>query len=252
MYVLYVHVLYQFLSIIRKLLVDSYNSLTTRDYTPAQLNTGMEQLPASLYQGGRVSGYVHNAPNTRAPLVELTSSDTAYRNYYPLKQFRSDSNHPSMHTNKEESGFTHACNQEPITYRPTECHAGGLPGHLTWRPTGHSITRVDFKQAPLKSGHEAFSQLSFRACHSNGFVKGNCVPAQAEPIDQKVHRQLYIIMILPCALFCIVINDQKVDKHTLYIDCHFVHLYCPGYIIMSTVLQFSFTCEFKCMLTVQL
>lgn len=56
----------------------------------------------------------------------------------------------SRHSNKEESGFTHATNVEPVTFRPRESHTGDLPGDITWRPTGSSIMKNNFRQ-PLYS-----------------------------------------------------------------------------------------------------
>ena len=50
----------------------------------------------------------------------------------------------SRHTHKEKSGFTHAHNSEPVTFRPHENFTGSLPGHMTWRPTGSSIMKNDF------------------------------------------------------------------------------------------------------------
>ena len=50
----------------------------------------------------------------------------------------------SRHSPKEESGFTHAQNIEPVTFRPKENHGGELPGHVTWRPTGKSVMKKDF------------------------------------------------------------------------------------------------------------
>ncbi len=175
-----------------KLLDDSYNSLTYRDYIPPELKIGMEQLPLTIRQGP--SGYSHNTPITRVPLNERVSSNTYYRDDYPLKEFRSDSKHPSHYTRKEDTGFTHAVNIEPVTYRPTECHASELPSHVTWRPTGRSIAKGDFTQAPLKTGHEGLPLLSHQPCLSNGYIKGNCFPAEAQPIDIKVHVYVYSFM----------------------------------------------------------
>ena len=50
----------------------------------------------------------------------------------------------SRHSQKEESGFTHAQNIEPVTFRPHENYGGEFPGHVTWRPTGRSIMKKDF------------------------------------------------------------------------------------------------------------
>jgi hypothetical protein len=50
----------------------------------------------------------------------------------------------SRHSQKEESGFTHANNVEPVTFRPHENFGGEFSGHVTWRPTGRSIMKKDF------------------------------------------------------------------------------------------------------------
>ena len=48
----------------------------------------------------------------------------------------------SVHSHKEKSGFTHARNVEPVTFRPHENYGRGFP--YMWRPTGTSIMRQDF------------------------------------------------------------------------------------------------------------
>lgn len=40
------------------------------------------------------------------------------------KPLHADTVHPSESSNKEHSGFSHANNAEPITYRPNEAHTG--------------------------------------------------------------------------------------------------------------------------------
>ena len=50
----------------------------------------------------------------------------------------------SRHSQKEESGFTHAHNVEPVTFRPHENFGGEFPSHVTWRPTGRSVMKKDF------------------------------------------------------------------------------------------------------------
>lgn len=52
----------------------------------------------------------------------------------------------SRHSNKEKSGFTHAYNVEPVTFRPHENHTGDLPGNVTWRPTGDSVMKKSFQR----------------------------------------------------------------------------------------------------------
>lgn len=88
------------------------------------------------------------------------------------------------------SGYSHAVNIEPITYRPTECHNNDLPGYITWRPTGHTIMKEDFKKTPLLSGHESLPMATERGNKSNGYIKGHSYPALAQPIDIKVREEV--------------------------------------------------------------
>ena len=44
----------------------------------------------------------------------------------------------STASRKENSCFIQ--NVEPVTFRPTENHGNDLPGYMTWRPTGSSVT----------------------------------------------------------------------------------------------------------------
>lgn len=175
-------VMFMYINSFRKLLEDVYGSLTSRDYNSTKQKSGCEQLPKSIRQSS--SGFTRNPQMTRAH--HRASSDTTYREGYPLKKFRNDNVNPSNHSNKEGSGFIHANNIEPITFRPTECHAGDLPGEITWRPTGQSMMKQDYSRTSPITGCEPLSLLSTRASQSNGFIKGNRCPATAQPIDIKV------------------------------------------------------------------
>lgn len=46
---------------------------------------------------------------------------------------------------KEESGFVHNINVEPVTFIPGAAHSGNVPGWYTNRPTGVTITTTDFR-----------------------------------------------------------------------------------------------------------
>ena len=46
---------------------------------------------------------------------------------------------------KEESGFVHNINEEPVTFQPGAAHAGNVPGWYTNRPTGVTITTTDYR-----------------------------------------------------------------------------------------------------------
>lgn len=52
----------------------------------------------------------------------------------------------SFHSRVEDSGYTQAYNNEPVTFRPFENHDGEVPGYITWRPTGRSIMKRDFNR----------------------------------------------------------------------------------------------------------
>jgi len=46
---------------------------------------------------------------------------------------------------KEESGFVHNINVEPVTFIPGAAHSGSVPGWYTNRPTGVPITTTDYR-----------------------------------------------------------------------------------------------------------
>ena len=62
----------------------------------------------------------------------------------------------SLHTHREDTGFTHAQNIEPVTFRPPEAFNDDLSPQTTWRPTGRSVMKRDF---PLPT------QLTVRITH---------------------------------------------------------------------------------------
>ena len=50
---------------------------------------------------------------------------------------------------KEGSGFTHAYNDEPITFHPDAAHSGAVPAWYTDRPTGFSIMKTHFRPSEI-------------------------------------------------------------------------------------------------------
>ena len=50
---------------------------------------------------------------------------------------------------KEGSGFTHAHNEEPVTFHPDYAHSGNVPAWYTSRPTGYSIMKTDFRPSEM-------------------------------------------------------------------------------------------------------
>ena len=77
---------------------------------------------------------------------------------------------------KEETGFTHCKQVEPITFRRDEALIGKERGTSTTRPTGRSAMKEDFRAS---SAHESAAPPHYgkRLCHSaeisNGFIKGH-------------------------------------------------------------------------------
>ena len=154
------------------------------DFKPPNVKNGFESLPSRLRLGP--SGYTHNTPVTTALYHHKASSNTKYRAEYPKKTFREEGPPPSANTLKETSGYSHSFNIEPVTYRPTECHSGEVPGEFTWRPTGKSLTKKDFMGWVPMSGHESLPVMTARANESNGYIKGNTHMAKAQPRDTRV------------------------------------------------------------------
>ena len=164
----------------RRLVSDNYGSQTSRDFTRPAALTGNEQLPGSVRCAA--SGFTHNLPFTRALSNHRASSSTQYYTSYPHKQFRSPMV-VSGHSNKEESGFTHACSVEPITHRPNENHVGGFPATATWRPTGYSVTKQDFRRNNPLVGNETIPCITARRTEACGYIKGNQCVANAQPVE---------------------------------------------------------------------
>lgn len=72
---------------------------------------------------------------------------------------------------KEGSGFTHAQNVEPITYRPNESFEGAYPRWFTWRPTGSSVMKSSFQPSRYSQGDEPFKKLDLNAERDSGYTR---------------------------------------------------------------------------------
>jgi len=72
---------------------------------------------------------------------------------------------------KENSGFTHAINIEPITYRPDEDFHAAHSDLSRSRTTGISNMKASFNSNPFLKGTEKASPLS-KSLNETGFVKG--------------------------------------------------------------------------------
>ena len=125
-------------------------------------------------------------PKPRSLLYHMKNKDPVEKeNSYHGPGFMSTENHtrfigePShrMDTStktvgpKEGSGFVHAYNNEPITYRPNECFDGVHPGWWTRRPTSNSIMKTAFKPSVSSNGTESFKLLSKRAERDTGYTR---------------------------------------------------------------------------------
>lgn len=185
---MYMHLLFLFLLFLScsNILHTVYDTSMSIDFKRPAILHGYESLPTALQLGP--SGYTHNTPVTRALYSHKASSATKYRSEYPRKGFRgSEPTAASTHSRQEKSGYVHSFNIEPLTYRPTECHNGEIPGTYTWRPTGSSIMKKDYNGWSPMTGNESIPGTSRRANESNGYVKGNHYPVKAEPQDIKVY-----------------------------------------------------------------
>ena len=194
-------------SYFRELLADNYSSSNTKHFQPYQGSYGTDNFPNSHVHMIK-SGFVRDVPRTLplqqqvrtvcydprhatkaktcSFLYHLQNKDPIERenNYYG-PSFMSTENHthfigePSQRMDtstktvgrKEGSGFVHAYNNEPITYRPNECFDGAYPGWCTWRPTSRSVMKKAFKPSQNSNGTESFKLLSKRAERDTGYTR---------------------------------------------------------------------------------
>lgn len=77
---------------------------------------------------------------------------------------------------KEDSGFVHAYNDEPITFVPGNPHKNDRPGWATMRPTGTSIMMTSFQPSTYPRGDEPFSTISHGSDRGSGFVHEKSKP----------------------------------------------------------------------------
>ena len=198
----------------RKLLVDNYSSSNKIQFQSHQGSYGNDSLPKDVHVVK--SGFVRDVPQTLPPYHQVRSA--CYDMNYLLKEkqapsylfslqnkdpiesennyhgpgFMTTENHTwfvkqqNIDTSektfglKQGSGFTHAYNNEPITYRPNECFDSKYPSWKTWRPTATSVMKMSFKTMENPKGKEAFNKLSKRAVRlASGSRDINVLPAYA-------------------------------------------------------------------------
>lgn len=73
---------------------------------------------------------------------------------------------------KEESGFTHNHNVEPVQFHPDYAFKGDVPDYMTERPTGMSITKTHFLPTSIPDGSEPFPRIAVRSDQESGY--NNC------------------------------------------------------------------------------
>ncbi|XP_064397724.1 stabilizer of axonemal microtubules 4-like [Halichondria panicea] len=180
-----------------ELLRANYHTHTQSEYAGYRMPQGSDPFPGKVTPF--MSGYAHNTPTTlpttrqvagyphhglhKHPVATEKAMSTEYNTRFLRQPFREQHGpNSSSHSNKEESGFTHAHTIEPITYRPHDNHTGELPGHVTWRPTGFSLMKSSFRPPSYMKGSEPFVvAISGTADHSNGYVKGSKAKAHVQP-----------------------------------------------------------------------
>lgn len=78
--------------------------------------------------------------------------------------------------NREESGYTHAYNDEPVTFEPGRPYKNDKPGWMTHRPTGNSLMKTSFMPSMYPRGDEPFTTVSHGSERLSGFVRETSKP----------------------------------------------------------------------------
>lgn len=81
----------------------------------------------------------------------------------------------------EHTGFTHNQSIDPIELRPNYAYRGDMPGYLTPRPTGISITDTDYRPSQYATGKECFPNIANRSGHDTGFTVGSKAKSEVAP-----------------------------------------------------------------------
>lgn len=197
------------------ILSKNYKTVTKLDFVPSTGNTGKEAFPQSVHQTGSgfirqkpvTTPYADEVKSTfidtralrgpndilpkHQPLlhslrsrdpVELENSGYGPRYMRTETQERfkglpSERNMAgSLFGHKEESGFTHGKNIEPITFQADNSHRNDVPGAYTNRPTGGSVMKRDFMPSQYAHGNEPFTMISTNAERGTGFTREKAKP----------------------------------------------------------------------------
>ncbi|KAL3884068.1 hypothetical protein ACJMK2_030290 [Sinanodonta woodiana] len=194
----------------------NYHSVTELHFQPYKENRGNEPLPFNVHQVGsgfvrqkpitfpteaEVQGVFINTRAASAPAdilpkakpllhklrpkdpVELENAGYGPRYMHSetkekFKGLPSERMDVSMMTvgPNEDSGFTHAYNDEPITFHPGSPYKNDMPGWATQRPTGVSLMKTDFRQSHYPHGHEPLPNLASGSDRGSGFVREKSKP----------------------------------------------------------------------------
>ncbi|KAK3724554.1 hypothetical protein QZH41_019602, partial [Actinostola sp. cb2023] len=196
-----------------RIVSDNYASITNKHFLPSKGSSGIDPFSRGLYMTA-TSGFVKDIPGTlpKSHQVANVHVDTrAYGTVHPfhrpllhnLKQkdpiARENALHgplymsteakarflglPSNRMNtscktvgyKEGSGFTHAYNDEPVTFNPMESYDGLIDPRFTYRPTGFSVMKGSFRPVQDQHGNEQFPVMSHGSDRSTGFTHGTKV-----------------------------------------------------------------------------
>ncbi|KAL5010449.1 hypothetical protein ScPMuIL_012754 [Solemya velum] len=194
----------------------NYHSMTELHFQPYQGSRGNESLPFNVHQVGSgfirqkpittptnkevrqvfIDTRAASAPAAILPRanpllhklqgkdpVEMENcgygpkymlSETKQR-FRGLPSERMDISHKTLGP-KEETGFTHAFNVEPVTFKPNDPHKNERPGWWTHRPIGVSVMKTSFLQSRYPHGAEQVSNLAPGSDRETGFTREKARP----------------------------------------------------------------------------
>ena len=146
----------------------------TREHGPGQV-LGVTLPHHTEPQGRFVKTRVEEENSGLGPFAFSTEQKAAYTQ--KSNRFSYAGPRHLMLGGKEETGFTHCKQIEPITFRRDEALIGKERGITTTRPTGGSAMKDDFRACSAHATNIAPPHYGTRLCHSaeisNGFIKGH-------------------------------------------------------------------------------
>ncbi|KAI6652789.1 Protein phosphatase 1 regulatory subunit 32-like isoform X2 [Oopsacas minuta] len=146
----------------------------TREQGPGQV-LGVKLPHQAEPQGRFVKTRVEEENSGLGPFAFSTEQKAAYTQ--KSNRFSYEGPRRLMLGGKEETGFTHSKQIEPITFRRHEALIGNERGTTTTRPTSRSAMKDDFHVSSAHVKNVAPPHYGIRLCHSaeisNGFTKGH-------------------------------------------------------------------------------